>query len=348
MRILLVSALPPPDGGIATWTIKYKDYCDKHGLFLSIVDTALNGNRAERINRGRNLKDEILRTYRIVHDFDNALKCDMPDIVHINSSCSRFGVFRDYLCALMAYKRNIPVIIHCHCNIQDQVLPGLGVRVLKQMLNLASAVLVLNQDSFKYAKELTESKIKIVPNFIEKNSISENHKIIDEIREVLFVGHVQQTKGCKEILAAAKQLPQIHFTLVGPINDDIASMKCPDNVALLGPQEHYTVKTYLEQADVYLFPSYTEGFSLSLIEAMASGLPCIATAVGSNKDMLEDKGGIIIPVKDSNAIVEAIQKINSPNMRKEMSVWNINKVKNSYLLDHVMQQLVDMYKEEVS
>lgn len=345
MKVLLVSALPPPEGGIATWTIKYKAYCDEYGLSLSIVNTALNGDRAERINRSRNFKDEILRTYRILHDFKSALKCDMPDIVHICSSCSRYGVFRDYLCALMAHKKNIPVILHCHCNIQDQVLPGLGVHALKQMMDLASDILVLNQVSFKYAQKLTESKIEIVPNFIERSFISENHEITDEIRKVLFVGHVQQTKGCKEIFAAAEQLPKIYFTLVGPVDDDVASMKCPENVLLTGSKEHSTIKTYLDQADVYLFPSYTEGFSLSLTEAMASGLPCIATDVGSNKDMLEDKGGIVIPVKDSNAIIEAIQRINTPNIRKEMSVWNVNKVKNCYLLDKVMQQLVDIYKE---
>ena len=57
------------------------------------------------------------------------------------------------------------------------------------------------------------------------------------------------------------------------------------------------LQKYLDKADVFLFPSYTEGFSISLTEAMASGLPCIASDVGANQDMLENHGGILIKTK---------------------------------------------------
>ena len=345
MKILLVSPLPPPVGGIATWTEKYKKYCDENNIDLSIVNIALNGERAKRINSNRNFKDEISRTFSVLSDFKKQIKFFSPDIVHINSACSNFGVFRDCLCTLVAYRRHIPVVLHCHCNIQSQIHNKLSVRVLKYMMDKADYVILLNKKSLQYAEKLTTTDMKIVPNFIEEEMISSSFTVREEIKEVIFVGHVQPAKGCREIIEAAEKLPQIHFSLVGPISSEIAAMNCCDNVSLVGAKVSHDIKGYLEQADVYLLPSYTEGFSISLTEAMAVGMPTIVTDVGANSDMVEKNGGIVIPVKSSEAIVTALKQISGKEIRKSMSTWNINKVKNNYLLNIVMEHLVNIYKE---
>ena len=344
MKVLLVSALPPPAGGIASWTERYLEYCNVHKIDISIVNIALNGDRGKKINDKTNIKDELKRTFRVINDMRKEVKSSGATVVHMNTSCGPLGIFRDYLCVREAYKRKLPIVLHFHCNIENRVHGHGGMWALKKMTLMADEILVLNSTSKEFVAPLSRVEPTIIPNFINSDFLTDKHLIREKIKEVVFVGHVQITKGSKEILEAAAKLPDIHFSLIGPVADEIALLPCPQNVSLVGPKAPNEVKQYLQDADLYLFPSYTEGFSLSLTEAMAMGLPAVATDVGANKDMLEDKGGIIIPVKDSGAIVDAISKVQDEAIRKQMSEWVINKVRDHYLTDTVMGQLIDIYK----
>lgn len=348
MKILLVSALPLPMGGVAAWTEKYKKSCEQLGVSLSIVNTAMLGRRGQRVNCKRNIIDEIKRTSKILHNMRQEIKRELPSIVHINTSCSKFGVFRDLLCMRVALRRRLPIVLHCHCNVEDQLEGNLAQKAFHWMVNKANVVLTLNQLSYEYVKDMTQREVRILPNFVESSVISQNYDIKDEIKEVLFVGHVQTKKGCKEILRVAERLPYIHFTLVGQVSHKIEAMHCPDNVSLIGEVPHSEVQKYMQQADVYLFPSYTEGFSISLVEAMANGLPVIATDVGATKDMIDGDGGIMIPIRDVEAIIQAIQTLQDKDVRNKMSQWNVEKVKTCYTQERVIEQLFSYYREVLS
>lgn len=344
MKILLVSALPPPAGGIATWTERYLEYCNTHNIETSIVNIALSGNRGQKINDKTNIKDELKRTKRVINNIRKEVKCSGATVVHMNTSCGPLGIFRDYLCIREAYLKKIPIVLHFHCNVENRVHGLAGMWALKRMTQMADQILVLNSTSKKFVAPFSRSKPVLIPNFINSDFLTDNHETREKINEIVFVGHVQITKGSKEILEAAAMLPDIHFTLIGPVADEIAALTCPQNVSLVGPKTPNEVKQYLQNADIYLFPSYTEGFSLSLTEAMATGLPAVATDVGANRDMLEGKGGIIIPVKDSRAIVQAIKDLASSNVREEMSKWSIQKVKKTYLTKTVMEKIMHIYQ----
>ena len=143
----------------------------------------------------------------------------------------------------------------------------------------------------------------------------------------------------------AKDMPHITFNLIGPIEEEIKKCQKSDNVVLRGEILHENIAEELEKADVFLFPSYTEGFSMALLEAMNIGLPVIATDVGANSDMIENKGGILVSSQNSQQIVEAINALNPESIRERMSNWNQQKVKKYYTIDKVMKRLDDIYKE---
>ncbi len=138
---------------------------------------------------------------------------------------------------------------------------------------------------------------------------------------------MQNAKGVQEILEVAKLLQEINFVLAGPVSKEIELLSRPDNIAFLGNVKHEKVKNLLDQADVFLFPSHSEGFANALLEAMARGVPIITTPVGSNADMIEQFGGILVGVKNVHDIIEALSSLGSEDIRSEMSIWNINKVK---------------------
>ena len=345
MKVLLVSPLPPPEGGIAVWTSKYKDYCDRKNISLSIVNTGLLGSRSKNINNKRNYLDEIRRTIKIIIDLQQQLKQNIPDVVHINSSCSYFGIYRDALCVRIIKKYQIPIIFHCRCNVQDQLRKKTAIHLFRQIVRDSSKVLVLNSASFDYVANISKEKVLIIPNFIDEDCLADAFEIRDELKTLVFVGHVQKTKGFYEIAAVAEQLSGLEFLLIGPLAAEIRENQYPTNIRFLGAKPNHEIRDYLRQADVFLFPSYTEGFSNALVEAMAVGLPVITTNVGANYDMIEEYGGIIVPVGDYKLVIDAINKMHPRSVRDGMSTWNREKVRREYLIDSVMCKLLSIYEQ---
>ncbi len=346
MRVLMVSPLPPPSGGIATWTQRYNQYCDQHGISVSIVNTAVLGKRAEKLTQRRSLFSEVKRTLGIVIDLLRELSKYKPDVVHINTNCNKLGIHRDTLCAWLVKRRKVALVVHCRCNIQDQLGDNvLAQRAFKRIVQLADVVLTLNTPSHEYVQNIFEGKSRIVPNFIEADRILPCKNISPVIRQVVFVGHVQDSKGAIEIIELAKLFPEVCFRLVGPVAKEVVDVQRSGNVCLLGEVEYQKVLACLDEADIFLFPTHTEGFANALLEAMARGLPIITTDVGANRDMLQDQGGIFVPVGVVDALADAINTIADLDIRKAMSQWNIARVKGKYTIDKVMQEFLNIYRE---
>lgn len=346
MRILLLSPLPPPSGGIARWTERYLEWCkDRHDVV--VVNTALRGERAGEAGKQRKLTDEIKRAVYVIGETKRGLK-EKPDIIHINTSCSRFGIMRDWICMKVACKKKIPVIVHCHCNIVDQLGTGrMATKLFSDMVNKSEKVLVLNSSSMHYIEKINPEKVDLCPNFVLTNQISDYHKINNLIKKVVYVGDVRRSKGSDDYYMLAKQNPKIEFIVVGSVTDEMFQVEKPKNLHTLGRLEAFEVEKQLKDADVFVFPSLTEGFSNALLEAMAQGLPIIATDVGAAMDMIENCGGIVVPVHDVNAMQNALDNMQKAETRKAMSEWNINKVKQCYEYNQVIEKLFHVYEENV-
>ena len=341
MKVLLVSPLPPPSGGIATWTEKYIQYSKEIGIEVEVLNSAISKKRSQNIKRKRNLIDEIIRSGKIFFQLNKLNRKFNPDIIHISSSCSNWGLIRDWLCVRCIKKKSI--IFHCHCNIEDQVNSSVGRFLLKHIAKLVSKIIVLNRSSYRFVEKYTESKPVIVPNFIENPDLIQIIKINKTVNKIVFVGHVKLLKGIKEILVLAKSFPLIDFLIVGPVQELPDNIEVTPNIKLLGEQPHRKVLDIMAQSDIFLFPSYTEGFSYAMLEAMAVGLPIIATNVGANQDMIEKKGGIIVGVANLSQLKKAIQDLYNPVIRQKMSEWNRIKVKEYYEIRHVIKQIYRIY-----
>lgn len=344
MKILMLAPLPPPSGGIATWTIRYQKYCNEKNIDLRIVNIAMSGDRATHEIMRRNFKVEFQRTKYILRNLKKELKNDTPDIVHINTSCSKFGIIRDCLCAFIIHKK-APIVLHCHCNIEDQVQKKISKLFFKYLVKKADKVIVLNKFSKEYVEKIEKKKSVFIPNFVNEQMINADHMINDKINEIVYVGHIEREKGIVQIVEAAKLLPNINFKLVGAVREDISDIKIPSNVLLVGRVEVEKVQKYLKEADVFLFPSKSEGFSNALLEAMAMGLPIIASDVGANSIMIEKYGGIILKDNTGEAICDAVNQISNYNKRKKMSNWNIEKVKRTYVISIVMNEYFTLYEK---
>ena len=346
MKILLISPkMERPNGGIAIWTEMYLEGCAKADVSCTVVNTAPIGKRALNGSAGRSASDELVRTRKIFQDLKKSLK-ERYDAVHLNTSCGTFGVIRDYLIA-KKIRRKLPktkLVVHFHCDIPFQVRNKISKRYLAKLVSLCDDKLVLCENSRKYLLKNFHVESEMVPNFINEAVILDTPKPIAEtLRTAFFVGRVSRAKGAEEMFALAKRLPNVSFRLAGAIPEEVATWEKPDNLYLLGPLPHDEVFAEMDQADLFIFPSHSEGFSVALMEAMARGLPTIATNVGAAENMLEDRGGIIVDVGDVDAMVRAFDSMQTRPSREHASLWVWEKVKQNYTTESVMALLKRIY-----
>lgn len=127
---------------------------------------------------------------------------------------------------------------------------------------------------------------------------------------VLFVGSLGQRKGLSYLLEAVRMLGSgVELTLVGT---KTAEMCAPLNAALglhrwIPTLPHDLVLREMSRHDVFVFPSLFEGFGLVLLEALAQGLPVIATPNTAGPDLIEDgASGFIVPIRSAQAIAEKL------------------------------------------
>lgn len=345
MRIMLVSPLPPPSGGIAAWTQRYMEVGHLWGLQVHIVNTAVQGKRATNFTERVGVMSEIGRTLNIFRDILVLSRKEKPQIMHVNSSCSPMGIVRDWLCMMLVSKKCAKVL-HCRCTTKHQLGNSfLGNLFFSLAVRKADCVLVLNDESMQHVEGVRHGVVRKLPNFIDNSFLKADDKFIaDNIRSVLFTGHVKKTKGMDELVAIAKMHPDIEFRIAGILSEDYPVINEVENIRYLGDVAHTEILRMLDEADVFLFPSYTEGFSNSLLEAMARGVPVIATDVGANREMVDNQGGAIVPPMDVESISAALGMLESRDLRSSMSDWNRLKVRTCYSVNSVMAQLVSIYQ----
>jgi glycosyltransferase involved in cell wall biosynthesis len=346
MKILLLSPMPPPAGGIASWTTNFIQSKQAKMHDVRVVDTKIIGSRVANLKK-RNIKDEAARNIHIVKELMKELKEFKPDIVHINTSCSSLGLIREFMCARLVANKKIKLVVHCHCDVSYMIKSKVAKIFFRKLICLSDRVITLNKASQEFIYNNFNKKGIILPNFISNelmDRIDANASFKNNRKQCLFVGHIGKAKGCDVILEVAHLLPSFNFVMVGLLSEEIRQMKQPDNVVYVGEVSQEKVIDYMKKSNIFISPSLSEGFPVAILEAMACGLPVVTTPVGAIPDMIEDQGGVMITIGDVRGFVSAIEEIAANiSLYKEISKWNVGKVKNYYVENVVIESLFSEY-----
>ena len=176
----------------------------------------------------------------------------------------------------------------------------------------------------------------------------------------VFIGRLVRDKGINELVEAFervnKEYPDTRLILVGRQEPDLdplkpetlAKMDCNKNIVVVGQQDD--VRPWLAASDVFVFPSYREGFPNVVIEAGAMGLPSIVTDInGSREIIIEGRNGSIIPPRDADTLYKAMTRmISNPATVAEMASNARPLVASRYEQSYVRRCLKDYYREIIS
>lgn len=290
------------------------------------------------------------------------------DIIHSHVSGHDYVLFAGLLAKLTGAKH-----IHTtHCPWTDA---SFRPKIIRPFLWLND--LFFNKLSFRFIDKIisitpweiktlekytSKEKIKVIPNGmdkilfkkIKKNNFKKNNKI-KEKKLVLFFGRLNPTKGPQMLAKAAieisKKRKDIAFIWVGPdegklkeVQKLIKPYKNMQCIGALSGKEK--IAEMYQAADVYVLPSYREGLPLTLFEAMASGLPIVASPVnGIPFEMKEPENGFFTRYGDIKAIEKRILEVlDKPKLAKQISKNNIKKSKQ-YGWDTIYKRYMKEYKE---
>lgn len=336
MKILINTPRLIPQGGVANHYIGLKDYWTEEVLYNPIGKKgSMSGSGVFKLPW-----DIIVFVYKIL--------LFRPDIILLNPSLSKSAVIRDMIFLRIAKLMKQKVVVFFH-GFDKKNISKLNLRVLVRDLNKCECIFCLANEF----KEIIFSWGVTTPIYLTTTKVNDDLiKDFDvscrkgKVQTILFLARVTELKGIfialKAFKECIKQYSNLKMRVVGngPALEEAKELCLKENilnVTFLGSLSGEKLIQEYENADLYLFPTYTEGMPTSVLEAMAFGLPVITRPVGGLRDFFVDgKMGRLIDSLDPNDFASVIMDY----MPKTVEVKRISLFNHEYALKHFMASIV--------
>ena len=246
----------------------------------------------------------------------------------------------------------------------DVYLPGSYMRPLsKLVLRNADAVIALTQDMKTQIQKIYSREILVIPNGIDIKSFEKSSRekaraklrIKKKERIVTFVGTLRPIKGLEYLVQAlnimGKKGPRVKLMLVGDGEEKehleglVGELELEEDVMFIGRVPNEEIPEYMAASDVFVLPSLSEGFPNVVLQAMAAGLPIIASKVGGLPEIIEEGGnGFLVEPKNAAQIADRIsQLLEDDELRLKISRNNRRKA-TQYSWEAVVDRLEEVYQ----
>lgn len=272
---------------------------------------------------GINLKD--------INYYYKFIKKENPDIVHVRGAA--VDGLNAIIAAKLAHRGKILVTVHgMYSDLVyiSKVKKWISKHVVEKLIfDLSDGISCVckNATNRSYFDKYRKKMLPYVYNRMPQFSIYLKEEYREEVRRLygldsedivaLYVGRMTKEKGLEVFLNAIKKMQfswpehlKILFVGDGSYKSFLENecVEFRDKIFFAGDQRN--VEKFYDAADFFIQPSLHENHSISLLEACAAKLPCIATKCGGNTEIVNDQTtGIIIPANDVNALVDAIEKM---------------------------------------
>lgn len=199
------------------------------------------------------------------------------------------------------------LVVSTHTVYENVKEASIIAKLIRYILNQADKVLCVSKASSKQMllMGVRKEKLDLYKHWIDLDVFRPLNKT--KIRQklglpnkftVLFVGRLIEMKGIKNLCEAAKENPKINFIFIGhgPLEDYLLNMdKQHKNILFLGKIDNKEINQYYNLADIFCLPSQKrEGFGRVIMEAIACGIPVVASNKGGIPDALDDSISVLI------------------------------------------------------
>lgn len=336
-------------GGIASVISVYREA----GLFskypIKYLATHGDGSRSDKI---------VLFLTALIHYLPLLLFGNVG-VLHVHIA-SRASFWRKLFFLVPAYFLHIPVILHLHGAEFSVFYEGecgpFAKRIIRLVFDSASRVIVLSANWQNWVRSISKNEF-IVPIYnpvIPKPSCVpwENR----ERGQVLFLGRLGKRKGVYDLLSAASHIKvnceNLNLRLGGDgeltqVMDFVRELRLDEQVEMLGWVSGKEKERALDSAWLYALPSYHEGLPMSILEAMAAGLPILSTPIAGIPEAVTDGiEGFLVPPGDIGMLSDKLEKlINEPGLAQRMGESARKKIESTFSAQMVLPQLERIYFE---
>lgn len=177
--------------------------------------------------------------------------------------------------------------------------------------------------------------------------------IPEDAIKVCFVGNHRKVKGTRYLLEASYHLSskkEIHFIVIGedtdkyPLNRITKKSPIASRIHILGIRND--VVSLLKGCDIYTQTSLNEGFGRAISEAMSVGKPVVMTDAGGCTELIDKESGIIVPLRDSKGIANAISELaDNDALRRTMGAKAKERIDTVYHIDRTVKDTLKLYNQ---
>ena len=253
------------------------------------------------------------------------MRKEHPDAVHTHLDVIKYA-------ALAARLAGIKRCIHTVHNVAQKEAEGLARKINKVWFSFGMATPVALspevRDTIREVYGLPEEKVPVIYNGVDLSKCrpKESYRAEENVTFV-HIGRFNEQKNHRGLLEAfrkvAEEIPGCRLNLLGDgelleeTKQYAKELGIAEKVHFLGSQSN--VYPYLQEADVFLLPSNYEGMPMTIIEAMGTGLPIVATKVGGVPDMLADGESGLLTAVDPQEVAAACKKLAlDENLRQKL------------------------------
>ncbi len=329
--------------------------------FQNINAFDLEGNigHNKQVFKKNSFVQSVYRKLSIIATFFSIRKIvriNKIDIVHLNPSLIFNALLREYF-RFIVIRNKVKTLVFFHgWNPENEYLL-IRYPFFKKLFE-ADQLIVLSSTikNRLIAFGVVPDKIIIGRTMVDENFMKwVPEKNINNKKQLLFLSRVEKAKGIYEVLEAYKSLKEnnkdgycLAIAGVGSELENvikyIGNNKLKD-VKILGFIDgEEKIKLFMD-SDIYLFPSYTEGMPISVLEAMSMGLPVITTKVGGLPDFFEHgEMGFFVEVKSIDEIYTYVELLAQDiNLAKKIGDYNIAYARNRFAPSTVVKEIENTY-----
>ncbi|WP_435079427.1 glycosyltransferase family 4 protein [Halococcus sp. AFM35] len=281
-----------------------------------------------------------------------------PDVVHLNGLMMLQP-------ALAAKLEEIPVVWYL---VSDNIYPDWLVRAVIPFVNHVADEIVLISESNRefYMQESKDVAVipggidtsQLAPQEVDKTAVAElkdRYGVGQDDTVVVTLAKTHPMKGQKYAIEAMRRMDRddIMYLIVGPERDEKYTDELRAMIQSHGLEERVYITGFVDEkttalgvADMFLLPSLGEGTPLAIMEAMAMGVPIVATSVGGVPNMLDDgDAGQLVPPADPDSIAKAIEAyISNPELMRQHSARASELAATEFSIQNISDKYASVYR----